>query len=58
MLTDSTSPNEKEFIQKFTKGVLPYFIDKSNNNIVICVLLHRKGEISHLKLADKIFEPS
>ena len=31
MFTHSTSPNEKEFIQKFTKGVLPYFIDKSNN---------------------------
>ena len=31
VFTHSTSPNEKEFIQKFTKGVLPYFIDKSNN---------------------------
>jgi hypothetical protein len=27
----STSPDEKEFIQKFTKEALPYFIDKSNN---------------------------
>jgi alkanesulfonate monooxygenase SsuD/methylene tetrahydromethanopterin reductase-like flavin-dependent oxidoreductase (luciferase family) len=31
VFTHSTSPNEKEFIQKFTKGVLPYFIDKSNS---------------------------
>jgi coenzyme F420-dependent glucose-6-phosphate dehydrogenase len=28
--THSTSPNEKEFIQKFTKDVLPYFKDKYN----------------------------
>ena len=31
VFTHSTSPDEKEFIQKFTKNVLPYFIDKSNN---------------------------
>jgi alkanesulfonate monooxygenase SsuD/methylene tetrahydromethanopterin reductase-like flavin-dependent oxidoreductase (luciferase family) len=67
VFTHGTSPNEKEFIQKFTKGVLPYFMDNLTTrdriertliiiihtwhmfyNIVICVLLHRKGEISHL----------
>ena len=31
VFTHSTSPDEKEFIQKFTKDVLPYFMDKSNN---------------------------
>jgi hypothetical protein len=31
VFTHSTSPNEIEFIQKFTKGVLPYFMDKYNN---------------------------
>jgi coenzyme F420-dependent glucose-6-phosphate dehydrogenase len=31
VFTHSTSPNEKEFIQKFTKEVIPYFTDKSNN---------------------------
>ena len=29
--THSTSPNEKEFIHKFTKNVLPYFVDKLDN---------------------------
>ena len=29
--THSTSPNEKEFIHKFTKNVLPYFVDKFDN---------------------------
>jgi alkanesulfonate monooxygenase SsuD/methylene tetrahydromethanopterin reductase-like flavin-dependent oxidoreductase (luciferase family) len=29
--THSTSPNEKEFIQKFSDGVLPYFRDKYDN---------------------------
>jgi coenzyme F420-dependent glucose-6-phosphate dehydrogenase len=32
VFTHSTSPDEKEFIQIFTKRVLPYFTDKSNNN--------------------------
>jgi coenzyme F420-dependent glucose-6-phosphate dehydrogenase len=32
VFTHSTSLNEKEFIQKFTKEVIPYFTDKSNNN--------------------------
>jgi coenzyme F420-dependent glucose-6-phosphate dehydrogenase len=27
----STSPNEKEFIQRFSEGVLPYFKNKCNN---------------------------
>jgi coenzyme F420-dependent glucose-6-phosphate dehydrogenase len=31
VFTHSTSPDEKGFIQKFTKDVLPYFMDKSNN---------------------------
>ena len=31
VFTHSTSPDEKEFIQKFTKEALPYFTDKSNN---------------------------
>jgi hypothetical protein len=30
VFTHSTSPDEKEFIQKFIKDVLPYFIDMSN----------------------------
>jgi alkanesulfonate monooxygenase SsuD/methylene tetrahydromethanopterin reductase-like flavin-dependent oxidoreductase (luciferase family) len=29
--THSTSPNEKEFIQRFTQCVLPYFKDRYNN---------------------------
>jgi coenzyme F420-dependent glucose-6-phosphate dehydrogenase len=29
--THSTSPNEKEFIHKFTKNALPYFVDKFDN---------------------------
>ena len=29
VFTHSTSPDEKIFIQKFTKSVLPYFEDKS-----------------------------
>ena len=28
VFTHSTSPDEKEFIQKFSKSVLPYFVDK------------------------------
>lgn len=31
VFTHSTSPDEKEFIQKFTKNVLPYFVDKFND---------------------------
>jgi len=31
VFTHSTSPDEKEFIEKFTKRVLPYFTDRSNN---------------------------
>lgn len=31
VFTYSTSPNEKEFIHKFTKSVLPYFVDKFDN---------------------------
>jgi coenzyme F420-dependent glucose-6-phosphate dehydrogenase len=31
VFTHSTSPDEKEFIQRFTKSVLPYFVDKFNN---------------------------
>ena len=31
VFTHSTSPDEKEFIQKFTENVLPYFVDKFND---------------------------
>ena len=31
VFTQITSPDEKEFIQKFTKNVLPYFVDKFND---------------------------
>jgi coenzyme F420-dependent glucose-6-phosphate dehydrogenase len=29
VFTHSTSPNEKKFIQEFTKSVLPYFTDNA-----------------------------
>jgi coenzyme F420-dependent glucose-6-phosphate dehydrogenase len=32
VFTHSTSPDEKKFIYEFTRRVLPYFTDKSNNN--------------------------
>ena len=31
VFTHSTSPNEKEYIHKFTKSVLSYFVDKFDN---------------------------